>query len=40
MDYDFLEEKMIVLVDKDVGSGSVLAYDCETEPPTDSWVMR
>ena len=36
MDYDFLEEKLTVLVVKDESSGSTLAYDCETKGPTDA----
>ena len=40
MDYEFLEEKVTVLVAKDESSGATLAYDCETKGPGDDWVIR
>ena len=40
MDYELLEEKVTVLVAKDVSSGATLAYDCEAKGPSDEWVVR
>lgn len=40
MDYELMEEQLIVLVAKDENTGAILAYDCEAKGPSEVWVMK
>ena len=40
MDYELLEEKLIVLVVKDECTGTISAYDCLTKGPSDVWALK
>ena len=40
MDYELMEEQLIVLVAKDESTGAIQAYDCEAEGPSDVWAMK
>ena len=39
-DYDLLEDDLTLLIVKDKQSGAVLAYDCETKGPGDTWIVK
>ena len=39
MDYELLEEKIIVLVAKDESTGATLAYECLAKDPAGTWVV-
>ena len=40
MDYELLEEKLIVLVVKDECTGTISAYDCLAKGPSDVWALK
>ena len=40
IDYELLEEKITVLVARDLESGATLAYDCEAKGPSDAWMIK
>ena len=40
LDYEMLDEKIIVLVAKDETTGATLAYNCVAKGPADDWVVR
>ena len=40
MDYEMLEEKVIMIIVKDDATGSTLCYDCVCKGPSDEWIVK